>query len=97
MPFADSLSATKLSLVSFSADWCGTCQTMTPILRVVQQQFQDSVDYLEIDIDKNPMIAAAFQIRSVPSLLLFKSGKIQWRHAGLIPQKELENQIKRHL
>ena len=97
MSFADSLSDTKVSLVSFSADWCGTCQTMVPILELAQGELKDRIAYLEIDIDKNPMIAAAFQIRSVPTLLLFKSGKILWRHAGLISLQELKNQITLHL
>lgn len=97
MSFADSLSDTKVSLVSFSADWCGTCQTMDPILDYIQEDLQDKIAYIEVDIDKNPMIAAAFQIRSVPSLLLFKSGKILWRHAGLIAPQDLKSKLKIYL
>jgi len=97
MSFADSLSDKKLSLVSFSADWCGTCQTMTPVREASMEKLKDRIEYLEIDIDKNPMIAAAFKIRSVPSLLLFKSGKILWRHAGLIQSQDLIEHIERHL
>jgi len=97
MSFETNLSDTKLSLVSFSADWCGTCQTMLPILEATRKQFQDIVAYLEVDIDKNPMIAAAFKIRSVPSLLLFKSGEVLWRHAGLISSQDLIEQIEKHL
>ena len=97
MPFEKSIAGNKLSLVSFHASWCGTCQTMLPILTSAKNEIQDSIQYLEIDTDKNPLIAAAFHIRSVPSLLLFKNGEVLWRHAGLIPSKELVDQIKRHL
>lgn len=97
MPFAKSIASKKLSLVSFHASWCGSCQTMLPILISTKNEIQDRIQYLEIDIDKNPLIAAAFHIRSVPSLLLFKNGEVLWRHAGLIPSKELIDQIKRHL
>lgn len=95
MPFAKSISSKKLSLVSFDASWCGTCQTMLPILTSAKNEIQNRIQYLEIDTDKNPLIAAAFRVRSVPSILLFKSGEVLWRHAGLIPSKELVEQIKK--
>lgn len=97
MPFSESISNNKLSLVSFHASWCGTCQTMLPILTYTKNEIQDSIAYLEIDTDENPLIAAAFRIRSVPSLLLFKNGEVLWRHAGLINSKELVDQIKSYL
>lgn len=87
----------KPKLVSFYADWCGTCQTMTPILATTRRELENSISYLEIDIDKNPQIAAAFHIRSVPALALFKNGKLLWRYAGLIQTKDLVEVIKSHL
>lgn len=97
MLFTKSITNKNLSLVSFHADWCGTCQTMTPILIHTKKELLNHIQYLEINIDKKPLIAAAFQIRSVPSLLLFKNGGVLWRHAGLISTKELIDKITNHI
>lgn len=87
----------KPILMSFQAGWCSSCQTMNPILKKVQDKLQDSIEYVEIDIDKNPQIAAAFQVRTVPSLLLFKEAQIVWRQAGLIQAADLLTQIQEQL
>lgn len=97
MSLIESLPNKKICLVSFHADWCGACQTMTPTLKLAKTELQDNIEYLEIDIDDKPQIAAAFHIRSVPSLLLFQNGEILWRHTGLILHKELVVQIKKLL
>lgn len=97
MSFAEGLSTEKPSLVSFHADWCGTCQTMSPILSALQKEVKGKINYMEIDIDKNPQVAAAFRVRSVPSLILFKNGKPVWRYAGLIQTKEILEIIEQHL
>lgn len=89
--------ANKIRLVFFHASWCGTCQTMLPIFTCFKKELQEDLLYLEIDTDTNPLIAASFHIRSVPSLLLFKNGEVFWQYAGLITFKELINQIKKHL
>lgn len=88
---------TTLKLMHFQADWCAACQTMTPILQQVLNKLPGEVEFIAVDIDKNPQIAAAFRVRSVPSLILFQKGKLLWRHAGLINTKELQQQIARHL
>src|SRR5690625_3223352 len=94
MSSADTFSDKTVSLLSFSADWCVTCHTMDPMLDYLVEDLEDKLAYREVDIDKSPMNAAAFQIRSVPTLLLFKSGKILWRHAGLIAPQDLKSKLK---
>ncbi len=84
----------KPTLLSFHADWCGTCQTMTPIIAELLDKIGNKINFLEIDIDKNPQIAAAFRVRSIPYLILFNNGKSIWRHSGLIPAKEIIASIK---
>lgn len=96
LPLA-SLGKDKPYLVIFHAAWCGSCQTMTPILQQVQEQLDTDISYLEIDTDSNPQIAAAFQIRSIPSLILFHKGKVLWKHSGLIAVRDLTKQIAKHL
>lgn len=93
MSFTEKLSSDKPNLVCFYADWCDSCQTMDSILNQVQKELENSIAYLEVDIDKNPQIAAAFQVRSVPALLLFHNGKLLWRYAGLIKAKDVVEEI----
>lgn len=90
MDFNDILSKDKPVLVDFHADWCGPCQTMEPILEEVISKIPNDIQLLKIDVDKHPMIAAAFQVRSVPTFIFFRKGEIIWRKTGLVSLKELE-------
>lgn len=82
-------------LVDFKADWCGPCKMMTPILKEVKQQLKDSVSIVKIDVDKNPSIASQYQIRGVPTLMIFKDGKEVWKQSGVVQVNQLIEIIKR--
>ena len=81
-------------LVDIFADWCAPCKTITPILKEVKSTLNDSIKVIKIDIDKNQQIADKFQIKGVPTLLLFKNGEVVWKHTGLIQKEELITIIK---
>lgn len=76
-------------LVDFYADWCGPCKAMAPILEKVAAAVAGNAKVVKVDVDKNPMAAHQFKIRSIPSLLLFHKGEIVWRQAGLVPADQL--------
>ncbi len=97
MKFKEHINQNKPVLVDFFATWCGPCQTMAPILEDVKKRLGDKISILKIDVDKNQQTAAVFQIRSVPTLILFKNGKILWKQAGLVPASELEKILKRNI
>ena len=81
-------------LVDVFADWCAPCKTISPKLKEVKSTLNESIKIIKIDIDKNQQIADKFQIKGVPTLLLFKNGEIIWKHAGLIQKEELLSIIK---
>lgn len=76
-------------LVDFFATWCGPCKTMQPILEDTSRQIGPRVKILKVDIDKNPLAASKFQVRGVPTLILFQKGKILWRQSGVVPVHQL--------
>ncbi|RPD96422.1 thioredoxin [Aureibaculum marinum] len=81
-------------LVDFKADWCGPCKMMTPILKEVKQQLKDNVKIVKIDVDKNQAVASKFQVRGVPTLILFKKGKQVWRQSGVLQASDIISIIK---
>lgn len=83
-------------LVDFFATWCGPCQTLSPILKQVKDELGDSISIIKIDVDKNPAIAAQFQVRSVPTMLLFKNGEQLWRQSGILSKSDLLNIFKQY-
>ncbi|MCB0470113.1 MAG: thiol reductase thioredoxin, partial [Flavobacteriaceae bacterium] len=74
----------------------GPCKMMAPILKQVKDQLQDQVTILKIDVDKNPEIAGKLQIRGVPTLMLFKSGKTLWRQSGVVQASDLVTVINQY-
>ncbi|MBM3426366.1 MAG: thioredoxin [Bacteroidetes bacterium] len=80
-------------LVDFYADWCGPCQTLSPILEKVVNELQGKVTLFKVNVDKHPQLAQQFAIRSIPHLMLFKRGKILWRKGGLLTSAELLKQL----
>ena len=93
--FNQLINSSQPVLVDFFAEWCGPCHTMAPILKETKAQLGDAVRIVKVDIDKNQEAARVYQVRSVPTLILFKEGKILWRQAGVVPTAELVRMVKR--
>ncbi|HVY76510.1 MAG TPA: thioredoxin [Puia sp.] len=95
--FHDLIHGDRPVLVDFSAEWCGPCKMMPPILKELKDNMKDSLRIVKLDIDKNPQVARAYQIQSVPTLVLFQRGEIKWRQSGVIPARQLEQTLKQAL
>lgn len=95
--FNDIINSDQPVLVDFFAEWCGPCKMMSPILKEVAEKVQGKAKVLKIDIDKNQQAAAIYQVRGVPTLILFKNGKQIWRQSGVVQTNELITLINQNL
>lgn len=83
-------------LVDFYAEWCGPCKMMSPILKEVKDDLGNAIIILKINVDTNNAIATKYQIKGVPTFLLFKQGKMLWRQSGMLQKQDLISIIKQY-
>ncbi|MCL4766413.1 MAG: thioredoxin [Hyphomicrobiaceae bacterium] len=92
------LKSSEPVVVDFFAEWCGPCKAMAPALEQVAQEMKGKVKVVKIDVDQNPMVTQQYGIQAMPTLMLFKGGKVANQHVGaLVQKKRLEDWIKQSI
>ena len=81
-------------LVDFHAEWCGPCKMLAPVLKEVKDELGDNVKIVKIDVDQNQSLASRYQVRGVPTMMLFKNGNMVWRQSGLVPKEQILHAIQ---
>jgi thioredoxin 1 len=94
--FTQIISGSQPVLVDFYASWCGPCKAMSPIIEDLAKKVQGKARVIKIDVDKNQEVAGRYGIRSVPTLMVFKNGKVVWKKGGVVQAHELERVLAQH-
>ncbi|PDH47817.1 MAG: thioredoxin [Bacteroidetes bacterium MED-G20] len=81
-------------LVDFYADWCAPCKTMNPILKKIKKNMGDNLKIIKINVDNNQQVASKFQVRGIPTFILFKNNEVKWRQSGIIDEIKFLETIK---
>lgn len=91
--FKDLINSDKPVLVDFTAEWCGPCKMMAPVVKEISAEVGDQAKIVKVDVDKNPKAAAMYQIRGVPTFIIFRKGNILWRQSGAVSKEVLKSAI----
>ncbi|WP_319227770.1 thioredoxin [Draconibacterium orientale] len=95
--FKNIINCKRPVLVDFYADWCGPCKQMPAILKQVKAELKENIKIIKVDVDRNPNIASKYQIRSIPTLMLFKDGELKWSGMGVRPAHEVKSIVEQYL
>lgn len=94
--FKEIISKNKVVLVDFFADWCGPCKTLAPILKDVKAELAAGISIVKIDVDKNEELASKYNVRGVPTMILFVDGEQKWRQSGVLSKQDIISTVKQH-
>ena len=95
--FRSTIDKYPLVLVDFWAPWCGPCKMIGPAIEELAKEYQGRAVFAKLNVDENQMIASSMQVMGIPTLMLFKDGKLAQRVSGALPKRALKELVEKHL
>ena len=91
------LKSDKPTLVDFWAAWCGPCRQIAPTVEALADEYKGKLKVAKMDIDHHLLTPQRFQVRSIPTLLVFKGGQVVGQVVGAVPKSKLVDELKKHI
>ncbi|MHB1439687.1 MAG: thioredoxin [Cuniculiplasma sp.] len=95
--FNDEVKKNKIMVVDFWASWCAPCRFLSPIVEELAQEYDGKISFGKVDVDANPEVSSSFNITSIPTVIMFKNGKVADVSIGAVPKPMLEAKLKKLL
>ncbi|MCX6250505.1 MAG: thioredoxin [Bacteroidetes bacterium] len=91
------LKSDKLAVVDFSAEWCGPCRVVGPIIHDLASEYEGRIVVGEIDVDENPDVTAKYRVRNIPTVLFIKNGEVVDKQVGSVPKSVYKSLVEKHI
>ena len=95
--FDDVVTKSPAILVDFWADWCHPCRMVAPVIEALAKEYKGKIAFGKLNVDESPKSASRFNVMSIPTLMIFKEGKVVDKLIGAVPKEQIEAKIKPHL
>lgn len=87
----------KLAVVDFSAEWCGPCRMVSPIVHELAAEYEGRIVVGEVNVDENPAVTARYKVRNIPTVLFIKNGEVVDKQVGAVPKANYKNLVEKNL
>jgi thioredoxin 1 len=87
----------KLAIVDFSAEWCGPCRIVSPIIHELADEYDGRIVAGEVNVDENPQITATYKVRNIPTVLFIKNGEVVDKQVGTVPKSTYKSMVEKHI
>ncbi len=87
----------KLAVVDFSAEWCGPCRMVSPIVHELATEYEGRIVVGEVNVDENPAVTAKYKVRNIPTVLFIKNGEVVDKQVGAVPKSNYKNLVEKNL
>ncbi|MDP4281543.1 MAG: thioredoxin [Bacteroidota bacterium] len=91
------LKAEKLAVVDFSAEWCGPCRMVAPIIHELESEYEGRIVVGEVNVDDNPKVSAEYRVRNIPTVLFFKNGQVVDKQVGAVPKASFKALVEKYI